>query len=95
MLVPRDVAAAAAFEPLRVDAPTVKIQREELAAILRRPVVALIDQRALVRVAAAEIVRRAVARRLPALARIEVVMIGVRVESARRRADAGRACAAG
>src|SRR4051812_10414138 len=41
--VPADVTAPRAFEPLDVHAAAVEVEREELAAILGRPLVAEID----------------------------------------------------
>ena len=89
------VARAAAFEQFHIRAASVLIQREQPPAIFRRPVVAEIDHRADVRVAAAERIRRAVARLAPVLRGVEVPVIralvdepvGVRIRIERVRPD--------
>ena len=55
-----DVTAAAAFEDFLIGAAAVEIQREQTAAILGGPVVALVNHHADVGVAATQVVRRSI-----------------------------------
>ena len=64
-----DVAAAFALEPIDVDAAAVEVEGEELAAVFGGPVVAEIDARAAVGVAAAESVVAGAGASLPAVIR--------------------------
>src|SRR5438067_13118495 len=72
-----DVAAAGAFQNFLIGAAAMEIQREKMAAIFGGPVVALINHHPDVSVTAAEIVRRAIPRFLPATCGIEVPMVRV------------------
>ena len=58
--VPAHVAAAVAFEDFLIGTAAMEIQREKPSAILRGPVVALVNHHPDVSVAAAQIVRHAV-----------------------------------
>jgi hypothetical protein len=50
------VAAPFALQTIDVDSPTVQVQRQQLAAILGRPLIGLINQRATMCCPAAEVV---------------------------------------
>src|SRR5438067_1333633 len=76
-----DVAAAFALEPIDIDAAAVEVERKQLAAVFGWPVVAQIDARAAVSVAAAELVAGGVAFGGPPAAAVVIVkMVGVRVD---------------
>src|SRR5262245_33995734 len=73
--VPADVAASIAFEDFLICPAAMEVQREESATTFGRPVVALVNHHANVRVTATERVGLAVTRLLPLLGGIEVPMI--------------------
>ena len=75
-----DVAGAAAFEDFLICAATEVVKRVELAAIRVGPVVAQIDHRSGMGMAAAIGVRFAVARLAPPLADVEVPVVGVHID---------------
>ena len=74
-----NVAAPLAFEQFLIGPPAMKIPGEEMAAVFLGPVVAQIDHQPGVGVAAAEIVGGAVPRFLPAIAGVEMPVVGVHV----------------
>src|SRR6476661_10159362 len=77
-LVAGDVAAPFALQAIDVDPPAVEVERQEFAAVFGGPVVAQIDARAAVGVAAAELVARGVAFGGPPAAAVVVMkMVGV------------------
>ena len=71
-----NVAAAFAIEPVDVDPSAVRVAHEDLAVVLLREIVALIDHRADVRVSAAEIVGDSVAAFIPFGLCVPMVMVG-------------------
>ena len=81
-LVLHDERAALALDGFDVHAPAVQIHRHELVAILRRPVVSLVDHHADVRMTAAETVRAAAAAVgvVPLLAGVPVIVVGLLVD---------------
>ena len=80
-LVLHDERAALALDAFDVHATSVQIERHELVAILRRPVVALVDHHADVRMPAAETVRAAATAVgvVPLLAGVPVIVVGLLV----------------
>ena len=81
-LVLHDERAALPLDAFDVHAPAMQVQRHEFVAILRGPVVALVDHHADVRVTAAEAVRAAAAAVsvVPLLAGVPVIMVGLLVD---------------
>ena len=81
-LMLHDQRAALPLDAFDVHATAVQVKRHELVTILRRPVVALVDHHADVRVTAAEAVRAAATAVgiIPLLAGVPVIMVGLLVD---------------
>ena len=81
-LVLHDERAALPLDGFNVHASAMQVQRHELVAILRRPVIALIDHHADVRMPATEAVRTAATAVgvVPLLAGIPMIMVGLLVD---------------
>ena len=75
-----DIAAADPLQDLLIHPPSVKVQRERAASILRRPVVAAVDHQPAMGVTAPKIIRGAIPRRGPTLASVEVPVVGMKVD---------------
>ena len=81
-LVLHDERAAPALDGFDVHAPAMQVQRHELVAILRRPVVALVNHHADVRMPATEAIRTAATAVgvVPLLAGVPVIVVGLLVD---------------
>ena len=77
-----DQRASLPLDGFDVHASAVQVKRHELVAILRRPVIALVDHHADVGMAAAEAVRAAATTVgvVPLLAGVPVIMIGLLID---------------
>src|SRR6478752_3763173 len=75
-----DITASVAFENFVIGAAAMQIQRKEATAILRGPVIALVNHHADMRMATTDIVRRPVPRFLPADGGIEMPMVRMLID---------------